>query len=323
MEDDLKPATFNRTDAMCFCHMNEQTARGWMLFLVGLSILLAVDLFVHRGGKEESWRAALAWSIVWIAAGLGFGGLVWGMLGATPAQDYLATYLLEKSLSLDNLFVFLLIYQTLNIPTRYQRTALSWGIFGALVFRAVFIFAGAAAIARWNWLEFVFAAVLIWAAIRIFFENPATEKESRLVNWLSARLPVTQTRDTPKFFLREQGRLMATPLLVAVLSLELCDILFAVDSVPAALAVARNPFIVYTSNAFAILGLRALYILLAHTIAELRYLHYGLAAVLLFVGVKMAADRWVKIGPLASVGVIVLALTVSVGLSLWRQRDVG
>lgn len=299
--------------------MNAPATWGWILFAIGLSVLLAIDLFVHRGGREESWRSTLGWSVIWIAMGLGFGGFVWWMYGAVSGQEYLAAYLIEQSLSLDNLFVFLLIFQTLSIPHRYQHTALSWGIFGALIFRAIFIFAGAAALQRWAWLEFIFAVFLVVAAIHVFRESPTVHSGNRLVSWLTTHLRVSKHRDTAHFFLRENGVLVATPLFVAVVGLELSDIIFAVDSVPAALAITREPFLVYTSNAFAILGLRAMYLLMARSIAQLQYLHYGLAAVLGFVGLKMAADRWVTIQPLVSVGVVAVSIMASVGVSLWKR----
>jgi tellurite resistance protein TerC len=289
--------------------------------------LLVVDLLVHRNKHGESKRSAIAWSLGWIALGLGFSLFVWKVYGARPAQEYLGAWLIEKSLSLDNLFVFLVVFRSLSIPEDEQRRVLFWGIFGALVFRALFILAGVEALERWHAVVYVFGAILLITAIRVAMEDPSRKRESTLVQWLARRLPISPSLNGAHFLVRNQGRLMATPLLVALIAIELTDIAFAVDSVPAALAVSHEPFIVYTSNVFAILGLRALYIALAHVISELRYLHYGLAAVLAFAGLKMVVpDHWVHVPPLVSVAVILASIGLAVAASLWarareRRRD--
>ena len=212
--------------------------------------------------------------------------------------------------------VFLIIFQTLKIPKSNQRTALSWGIFGALVFRAVFIFAGAAAVQRWNWVNYIFGTILIFGAIHTFRENPSETKESRLVYWLSARLPITTDSNDRKFFVKHGGKGKATPLLVSMLALELSDILFAVDSIPAAFSVTTTTFLIYSSNAFAILGLRSLYIVIAELIGEMRYLHYGLAGILSFAGVKVIFSSWIHIRPIISAAIIVILVGVAVGASV-------
>ena len=292
----------------------------WALFGAVLLIFLAVDLLAHRGNAEESRRSAVAWSVVWVVVGTGFAGFVWWQYGPDKAQKYLAAYLIEKSLSLDNLFVFLVIFGSLGIPRQYQRRVLSWGIFGALVFRAIFIWLGSAALERWEWVVYVFGAILLWAAIRTLKGEPEEQQESKLIAWLSRRLPVTHRLQGEQFFARVEGRWVATPLLIAVIALELTDIVFAVDSVPAAFSVARDPFLVYTSNAFAILGLRALYIVMANMLAGLKYLHYGLATVLGFAAFKIMTEKWIHIAPLLSVAIILTVLTVSVIASL-RSRE--
>ena len=164
----------------------------WDTFALVLLGLIVVDLFSHRGGRETSRGWAVFWSIVWIATGLAFAVFIWAILGRRASDEYLAAYLLEKSLSLDNMFVFLIIFQTLKIPKKNQRTALSWGIFGALIFRAVFIFAGAAAVQRWDWVSYIFGVILIFAAVHAFREDPAETKDSRVVHWLSNRLPISR-----------------------------------------------------------------------------------------------------------------------------------
>lgn len=293
---------------------------GWIAFGALVLLLLMVDLLAHRGDRAKSHKSAITWSILWVGAGLLFNVFVWVAFGGQAAQEYLAAYLIEKSLSLDNVFVFLVIFQSLKIPQKYQRTVLLWGIFGALVFRGIFILIGAVALERYSWISYVFGAILLFAAYRAFREDPAKQEENKAVTWLSRHLPVTKVLQGEKFIIKENGRRVATPLLIALIGIELTDILFAIDSVPAAFSVSLDPFIVYSSNVFAILGLRALYIALAHTIAELKYLHYGLAGVLAFAGVKLIVDKWVHISPLVSVGLIVLIFGAAVWASLRERR---
>jgi tellurite resistance protein TerC len=289
---------------------------AWLAFGGLLACLLGLDLFLHRGGREASRRAAVAWSVIWIVAGLAFSAFVHLVSGPDRAIEYVAAYAIEKSLSLDNLFVFLIVFKSLSIPRESQRRGLSWGIFGALAFRAVFIFLGAAAIERWSWVVYVFGALLLIAAYRAFLGVPKEEDENRLVDFLSRHMRVSRHDRSSAFLVREAGHWRATPLLVAVFALELTDVLFAIDSVPAALAVSRDEFVVYSSNAFAILGLRSLYLVMAHTIAELRYLHYGLAGVLAFAAIKLMGEAWFHVPPLLSVGIILAVIAVAVVASL-------
>ncbi|MCP3098231.1 TerC/Alx family metal homeostasis membrane protein [Myxococcus sp. K15C18031901] len=293
----------------------------WAVFWGSVLALLAVDLLLHRGHHGESHRAAIVWSCVWITAGLLFGGGVWHTLGAQAGQEYLAAWAIEKSLSLDNVFVFLVIFQSLSIPLRAQHQVLFLGIFGALVFRALFIFVGAAALERWGWVSYVFGGILLVTSWRVLREDPAKQQGNRAVRWLSRRLPMTQRAHGKRFFVKHpDGRWLATPLLLALMGLELTDILFAVDSVPAAFSVTQDTFVLYSSNAFAILGLRALYLVLAGTLGRLRYLHYGLSGVLAFAGLKMVLAPWVHLPPLPSVAIIVALVGVSVWASLRARR---
>lgn len=302
-------------------HSNQVSISGWLAFIALVLGLLAVDLLVHRKKIGESKRSAIVWSLGWIALGLGFSLFVWKAHGSRAAHEYLGAWLIEKSLSLDNLFVFLIIFRSLAIPEGEQRRVLFWGIFGALIFRALFILAGVEALAHWHAVVYVFGAILLITAVRVAIEDPSRQRESSVVRWLARRLPITPAVNGSHFFARYQGRRVATPLLVALISIELSDIAFAVDSVPAALAVSQEPFIVYSSNVFAILGLRALYIALAHVISELRYLHYGLSAVLAFAGLKMIIpDTWVHVPPLASVAIIIVCIGIPVAASL-RARS--
>ncbi|EYF00103.1 Integral membrane protein TerC [Chondromyces apiculatus DSM 436] len=282
--------------------------------------LLGVDLFTHRGGHSQSRRAAIVWSIIWVTLGFSFSGFVWATMGGKHAQEYLASWLIEKSLSLDNVFVFLVVFRTLTIPKKFQHEVLFLGIFGALVFRAIFIFVGAAALERWHWVAYIFGAILLFTAYRVLREDPDDDKENPTVAWLSKRMPVTPTVEGPEFFVKKEGRRLATPLLVALVGLELTDIVFAVDSVPAAFSVTNNTFILYSSNAFAILGLRALYLVIAEAVGELKYLHYGLAGVLAFAGLKILLAKWLHIPPLLSVGIIAVFIGTAVWASLRHKR---
>ena len=296
--------------------MNDVPQWAWIGFAATLFILLAIDLFSHRGAHSRSRRADIAWSAIWISTGLGFSFFVWWLMGVDAAQEYLAAYLIEESLSLDNLFVFLLIFQTLQIPLQNQRRALLWGIFGALVFRGIFIFLGVAAMERWDWITYIFGALLFFAAWRALREPQDDVVENQLVNWLARHLPMSKDKASPHLFVRENGNLLITPLLVAIIGLELSDILFAIDSVPAALAVTQREFLVYSSNAFAILGLRSLYVVLVASLEKVRYLHYGLAAVLAFAGFKIITHDFFHVPPMLSVGLIVAILATTIVISL-------
>lgn len=289
---------------------------AWIGFGITLCVLLAIDLFTHRGGLHRSRRNDIVWSVVWVGVGFGFTFFVWSLMGGEAAKEYLAAWLIEKSLSLDNLFVFLLIFQTLRIPLENQRRALLWGILGALFFRAIFIFLGVAAIERWEWIKYLFGALLFFAALRTLREPPHEVVENRLVAWLSRHLPVSNDHNSARLFVTENGRRLMTPLLVAIIGLEFSDILFAIDSVPAALSVTRREFLVYSSNAFAILGLRSLYVVMVASLEKVRYLHFGLATVLAFAGFKLVTHDWVPVPPLLSVAIIVGVLTVTVVASV-------
>jgi tellurite resistance protein TerC len=295
----------------------------WATFAVLLGVLLAVDLIVHRGAHSRSRTASIVWTVVWVAVGLLFAMFVGVVLGGTRGHEYLGAYLIEKSLSLDNLFVFLVIFKSLKIPQTEQRRVLSWGIFGALAFRLVFVVVGVAVMEKFHWVRFVFAAILIVAAARLMRPHGPGGDESKVVRWLSRHIPVTADLHGAAFFVREAGRRVATPLAVALAAVELTDIAFAVDSVPAALAISDSTFVIYSSNAFAILGLRSLYVVLEHLLGTLRYLQYGLAAVLVLAGIKLIATEWIKIPPLLSVGVIAACIAAAVLASLHARRGGG
>jgi tellurite resistance protein TerC len=292
-------------------------AWAWALLAGVMLLLVTIDLVAHRGDHVDSKRRALVWSIVWVAAAVVFGGLVAVYFGASAAEQYFAAYLLEKSLSVDNLFLFVVIFGALGIPREEQRRVLTWGIVGALVTRGLFIAAGAAVLHRWHEVTYVFGAILVITAFKMLREH---DGPSKLLPWLERHLPWTRERAGHAFLVRRNGRLLATPLMVALIAIELTDVVFALDSIPAAFAVSQEPFIVYSSNVFAILGLRALYVVLVGAIADLRYLKYGLAAVIAFAGIKMLAASWVVISPLASVAIIAGVIGAAVVASVVARR---
>jgi tellurite resistance protein TerC len=285
-------------------------------------VLLALDLAVHRGGRATSRRAALVWSVLWVGAGVAFSAVIF-LTEGSDGYEYLAAYAMEKSLSLDNLFVFLLIFRGLRIPDDRQHTVLTWGIFGALVLRAAFILAGVSALERWDWVRYVFGGLLIVAAIHAVRDRPDSTVAGppAVVRWLSRRLPVSSDTGENRFFVRVGGALRATPLFIALVAIELTDVVFAIDSVPAALSVTHDRFIVYSSNAFAVLGLRSLYLAGHGYLDRLRYLHYGLSAVLAFAGAKLILGESLEIHALASVGIIVTSIGLAVLASLYARAE--
>jgi tellurite resistance protein TerC len=274
---------------------------AWAAFLVFVIAMLALDVFVlHRKAHEVSLREAGVWSAVWIALGLGFGGLVWAWAGGATAQAYLAGYLIEKSLSVDNIFLFAAIFSAFAIPARYQHRVLMFGVIGALLMRAGFIAAGITLLEAIHPVIYVFGAVLLLAAVNMLRGGThAPPEQSRVLRLLRRRLPVADRLHGQRFLYRDdsrgqdRGRLLVTPLLLALVVVETTDVIFAVDSIPAILAVTTDPFVVYTSNVFALLGMRALYFLLAGAAGRLRYLRPGLAVILGGVAVKLLlADVW-------------------------------
>ena len=305
--------------------MLQETLRewGWIIFGVTVVAMLAIDLLLHRGGHGTSRKSSYIWSAIWIAAGLLFTIVVYLLMGGQRAEEYVAAYLMEKSLSIDNLFVFLIIFRSLAIPQKYQHKVLFWGIIGALVFRGIFIFAGIAAINRFAWLSFVFGLLLLDTAYRAAREDPTAKTENEMVRWLARHLPVTDDTDGGHWVLRRDGKRYLTPLLLALLVVEVTDIMFAIDSVPAVFAISRDPFIVYSSNIFAILGLRALYTALEHDLRDYPYLHYGLAGVLAFAGIKLIFEEWLHIPPLLSVVLIIAIISASIIASrrVNRKKD--
>ena len=303
------------------------TTALWSGFLVFIFSLLAVDIAAfRRNPREMSMREASTWTAGWITLALLFGaGIAWHF-GRRPALEYFTGYVIEYALSVDNLFVFILIFKTFAVPPTYQRPVLLWGILGAMILRAVFILAGAALISRFGWLLYVFGAFLVYTGGKILFgQDVETHPENNPVLKLFGKaFPIVRHFGDGKFVVKHRGRWYATALLPVLLVVEATDVVFAVDSIPAIFAVTRDPFIVFTSNVFAILGLRALYFVLKSMMDAFRFLKVGLGLVLVFVGAKMCAEKWVHVPAEISLLVVVALLGASVAASLtWPEKPEG
>lgn len=291
----------------------------WVVFNIFVLIAVALDLGVfHRRPHKIGVREALLWSGIWIGAAAAFAAGVYHYYGAQPALEFSTGYLIEKSLSVDNLFVFLVLFRTFGVAAEFQHRVLAWGILGALIMRGLMIAAGAVLIERFSWIMYVFGAFLIVAGIHMMFAGePGTHPEKNwIVRFLAKHLRMTKSFSGERFFVREQGLLYATPLFLVLLVVEVTDVTFAVDSIPAVFGITRDAFIVYTSNVFAILGLRTLYFLLAGVLDRLTYIKFGLAAVLAFVGAKMLVEKWMHISVVGSLGIVIGILAVATIISL-------
>jgi tellurite resistance protein TerC len=294
----------------------------WILFnLFALGMLVADLLVFHRPGHVVSFREALGWSALYVALAAGFAGVLYFWQGHQAALEFVTGYVLELSLSVDNLFIFLVIFNYFAVPDKHQHRVLFWGVLGALIMRGIFIGAGVGLISRFHWVLYIFGGLLIVSGIRflVLGEHKVDPGKSPLVKLLRRFLPVTNDYRGGKFFVRnlqENSRLCATPLLVVLLVIETTDVLFAVDSIPAVLAVTLNAFIVYTSNVFAILGLRSMYFAVSGLMKVFRFLHYGLALVLILVGLKMLAADYFRVPIVVTLGVVAGTLLISIALSV-------
>ncbi len=292
---------------------------AWVAVISFILGMLLVDLLVfHREEHETSTREAAGWSIAWVTISFLFAGVIWLTMGGTAAGEYVGGYLIEKSLSVDNIFVFALIFGFFAVPAELQHRVLFWGVFGALVFRAIFIAVGSALLTNFHWTIYVFGAFLVFTGLRMAFHKDTEihPEHNPVLKLLRRAMPMTNDYQGQHFVVKQAAKWVATPLLAVLVVVETTDIIFAVDSIPAIFAVTDNAFLVFTSNAFAILGLRALYFLLAGMIGRFTYLKVGLAAVLVFVGAKMLlTDVW-HIPIYASLLAIVVMLGTSVLVSL-------
>jgi len=271
---------------------------AWTGFLLFVILMLALDLGVfNRKIHTPSFKEAAIWSSVWIALALVFNAIVWKYMGSFKGIEWFTGYVLEKSLSVDNLFVFVMVFQTFAVDIKNQHRVLYWGILGALIFRAIMILGGTALLNRFEWMMYVFGAFLIWTGMKMFFVKEAEDSnpsDGIVVRIFRKVVPFDPDGGHEHFFSKKNGRWFATPMLLVLLVIEVTDLVFAVDSIPAILAITRDPFVVFTSNIFAILGLRSLYFLLAKMMDRFRYLKIGLAVILTFVGLKMCLVHWIK-----------------------------
>jgi len=303
----------------------------WLGFILFVVVMLTFDLFFHKKDKPIKVKEALLWSLFWILLAVAFNFGVLHFFGKTKALEFLTGYLIEESLSVDNLFVFILIFGFFKIDSKFQHKILFWGIIGAILMRAVFIFAGVALIHRFVWIMYIFGAFLIYTGVKLLYEKEDAEynpNNNIIIRGFKKIFPVTDDMSRSRFFVRKEKILYATPFFIALLVIEASDLIFAVDSIPAVLSVSKDPFIVYTSNIFAILGLRSLYFALNGLMSYFYYLKYALSGILTFIGIKMCVnelcselDYSFQISNLTSLAVIVTFLTVSILLSVIIKRD--
>jgi tellurite resistance protein TerC len=297
----------------------------WAIFSIFVLGMLALDLGVfNRKAHEVHFKEALTWSCVWVALSLAFNWWIYHEFGKQKALEFLTGYVIEKALSVDNIFVFVVLFASFAVPKMYQHRVLFWGVIGAIVMRAIFIGLGAALVARFSWIMYVFGAILIFTGFKLMKEGDAEPHPEKNPLYKLARkvMPAVPEYHGAHFVITKDGRRFATPLLLVLVAIEATDVVFAVDSIPAIFAITTDPFIVYTSNIFAILGLRAMYFLLAGVIDKFHYLKYGLALVLLFVGVKMVIADWYHVPIVVSLGVIAALLTLSMFASVMWPKHV-
>ena len=289
--------------------------RDWIAFHLAVVVLLGLEWLMSRRVRVPFRRALWATGL-WVSAALALAAFVWYRFSAPDATAYLAGYALEEALSVDNLFVFLLLFRLFQIPQGKQQKVLFWGVTGAIVLRGLFIAGGLQLLDRFTWIDYVFGAIIFMAAIRLLKpEDPAEANQlPAWIRWLTRVSPVSPSQDT--FFARENGHLLPTVLFLALIAVELTDVVFALDSIPAVLSITRTPFLAYTSNIMAVMGLRSLYVVLAATLSRLRFLHYGLAATLAFAAIKILGERWFALGPVVSLAVIVVLLGITVATSV-------
>lgn len=296
----------------------------WVSFTFFIGLMLVIDLgIVYRKPREERFSEALFWTAFWIGVALLFGIGIWYFFGHQLALEYITAYLIEKALSVDNLFIFMVIFSSFAVPSTLQHQVLFWGIIGVLILRAIFILVGAVLLQRFYWIIYPFGFILVATGLKIYVQRnkiPAIEK-NLFVRLFRRLLPMTNEYRDKKFFVRENGRIVATPLLLVLLTIEFTDIIFAIDSIPAVYAVTSDPFIVYTSNIFAILGLRSLYFALAGSINRFHYLKVALAMILIFVGTKMLISSFYKVPIWLSLFVIVGLIGLAIMLSLRFSKN--
>ena len=292
---------------------------AWIVFHVVVFVLLGLDLgIVNRKPRSMGMREAVLWNLFWTALGLAFGLVMGWLYGRQATVEYTTGYVIERALSIDNIFVFVIVFRYFRVPGEHQYRILYWGILGALVMRGVLIFAGAAAVAQFHWVLYVFGAFLVYTGLMLVFkgEKPPDPEHNWGVRLARRLFPITPKLHGAHFFVRVAGRWHGTPLLIVLAVVETTDLVFALDSIPAIFGVTRDPFIIYTSNVFAILGLRAMYFLLAALLPKFRFLNYGLSLILVFIGARMLAEKFVEISTEATLLIVVGVLAASIVASL-------
>lgn len=297
----------------------------WLMVFGLIFTMLAVDLFAHRKASVIDIKEAAIWSALWVTLGIGFGVFLWFYAGSEVSQEYFSGFVIEKSLAVDNVFVWAIIFAAFGVPRQYQHRVLFLGVLGALVFRGIFIALGYVIIQSFGWVLYLFAAFLIFTGIQLYRKRDShpDPTQFKLVRWFKTRFRMEEKFYGQRLLVRKDGLLFATPLLLVLVLIEFTDIVFAIDSIPAIFAVTDDPFIVFTANAFAVLGLRAMYFLLADLIHRFVYLKVGLAVILIWVGIKMALHDVYKVPTTISLAVIVLVIAAAIALSLIKTRGQG
>ena len=302
----------------------EHSITLWVVFNAFILLMLIIDLKVfNREPHEISIKESLIWTAVWIIQAIIFGIGLYYFMSPQASLDYFTGYLIEKSLSVDNIFVFLMIFTYFSVSSIYQHRVLFWGIFGALVFRFIFIFAGVALLERFHWIIYVFGAFLIFTGIKLGLEKDKEIHPERnpILKLVRRFVPITKNFHGQHFIVKRGNRIIATPLFVVLVVIETTDVVFALDSIPAIMAITRDPFLIFSANAFAILGLRALYFALSGVMRLFHYLHYGLAFILVYIGIKMLLENVIHISTWFTLGLIVTTLTLSVILSIYFPAE--
>lgn len=302
----------------------EHSLTLWIVFNVFILAMLVVDLVVfNRKPHEISIKESLVWTGIWVLLAIIFGTGLYFFMSPAASLDYFTGYLIEKSLSVDNIFVFLLIFTYFGVDAKYQHKVLFWGIFGALVFRFIFIFAGVALLEQFHWIIYVFGAFLVFTGLKLGLEKDKEihPNKNPVLKLVRRFIPITKNFYGQQFFIKRGSRIIATPMFVVLIVIETTDVIFALDSIPAIMAITRDTFLIYSANAFAILGLRALYFALSGVMRLFHYLHYGLAFILVFIGIKMLLENVIHIPTLFTLGVIVITLTLSVLASILFPQD--
>lgn len=294
----------------------------WTIFSLAIVIALAVDLGLHSKHLKPTVKSAVLWSIFWIFLALCFNAWIYFAEGKVPALNFLTSYLVEKALSVDNLFVFLVIFKTFQIPSELRHKVLFWGVVGAIVMRALFILGGIALVSHFSFVFYIFGLFLIYTAYKLAFqhEEELHPDQNLILSSIKKWIPLNTTIKSDHFFIKKEGKWFATNLFLALLAVEISDLVFALDSIPAVLGITTNLMIVFTSNIFAILGLRSLYFALEKTLDLFQHLHYGLAAILAFIGIKMLIADFYHVPTYQSLGFIGLAIMVSIGASLNKKK---